>query len=187
MSNADIKQAVDQSLLVLQQTCQGIVRIGLLAYPSLVDPCAPILLLALVVGLACFLLGYLTFLVLVHQEEVAKAKVMQYEARVEAETNGLHSQDPAALQKSTAAVEERKQLQATPLQPVEYEGAETSEQRTPPQLTTAPPTPAPGTPLATSQAPGKAASDSEEGQSSKLATLKSALNVGLEQRPTFLE
>ena len=182
MSNADIRHAVDQSLQPFQQVCQGFLRTDPSAHPLLPDPCLPIVLLALVSALVCTLLGYLTFLVLVHKEESAEAKAMQYEARSDTQTNGLHREDPANLTKPPAAVEERQRLH-----PVEYEAVETSEQRTPPQQTAAPPTPVPGTPNVNSQPPAKSGSDSEENrQPSKLATLKSVLSAVRPPRPAIV-
>ena len=178
MSNADIRLAVDDSFQAYQRACQGFVRTDPSDYPLLPDPCSPIVILTLLIGLACSLLGYLTFLVLAHKEDSAVAKAMQHEARSEAQTNGLHEEDPAGPTKLHAAVGEQKQLQPNNLQPVEYEAAEPSEQSTPPQQTAAPPTPVPGTPTVTSQAPAKGTSDSEDSrQPSKLAALKSVLSA----------
>ena len=187
MSNVDIKHAVDQSFCAFQQACQGFVRADWAANPFLPDPCSPIVLLTLVFGLACSLLGYITFLILVHQDDRAKAKAMQYEVKGDAETNGLHREDPVSPTKPSAAVDETSQQQSTALQPVEYEeSAETSEQRTPPTQTATPPTPEPGTPSVVSQPPTKSASDSEDGpQPSKLASLKSVLSNVESSEPFF--
>lgn len=168
MSHADIKDAVAYLWSRLTYTFLNLVKPAphqLLQslHPVLFSPAVPLLLL---VGLSCSLLGYVTFLVLLQQEE----KAMQNAATADSKSNGTLTKSLSSLQGPPKATPHPTPQAIV----VEYEDEPLDPGPTP-AATVASSTPRPRTPSAFSQAPPKMDSDADESRPIRLETTASGL------------